>query len=111
MSGTGLTVYGVLALVFMMAMYALERRGPVFIAAFAVGCALASSYGFLSGAWPFGSVEAVWSLVAARRYWRARHPAVPATASPACVNPARSPAPSSSVPPAPSDPLFPNPSG
>jgi hypothetical protein len=75
-SGVGLTVYGVLALVFMMAMYALERRGTVFIAAFAVGCALASSYGFLSGAWPFGSVEAIWARIAARRYWTTRRRAV-----------------------------------
>jgi hypothetical protein len=31
-----------------------------------------SAYGFLQGAWPFGLVEAVWALVAARRWWRAR---------------------------------------
>src|SRR5580692_10166637 len=64
MSGVGLTVYGVTALVFMMSMYALERRNRVFILAFAVGCMLASSYGFLSGAWPFGAVEATWSRCA-----------------------------------------------
>jgi hypothetical protein len=69
MSGWGLTVYGVTALTFMMAMYALERRHPRFILAFALGCMLASSYGFLFGAWPFGAVEAIWSLVAIRRYW------------------------------------------
>ncbi len=68
MSGWGLTAYGVTALTFMMVMYGLERRHRAFILAFAVGCALASSYGFLSGAWPFGAVEAIWSLVAARRY-------------------------------------------
>jgi hypothetical protein len=68
MSGVGLTVYGVTALIFMMAMYALEERNRVFILAFAVGCMLASSYGFLSGAWPFGAVEAIWSLIALRRY-------------------------------------------
>ena len=62
------TLYGVAALTFMMLMYALERRGPGFILAFAVGCALSSAYGFLSGAWPFGVVEAVWALIAARRY-------------------------------------------
>jgi hypothetical protein len=64
----GLTIYGVTALTFMMAMYALERRHRGFVLAFAVGCMLASSYGFLSGAWPFGVVEAIWSLVALRRY-------------------------------------------
>ena len=63
-----ITVYGVVALSFMMAMYALEHRGDAFIAAFAGGCALSSIYGFVSGAWPFGVVEAVWCLIALRRY-------------------------------------------
>ncbi len=66
----GLTLYGVLALAFMMAMYALERRHRRYVLAFAIGCALASSYGFLSGAWPFGAVEAIWAVVALRRYQR-----------------------------------------
>ena len=65
-----LTIYGVLALTFMMTMYALERRHKRFVLAFACGCALASSYGFLSGAWPFGVVEAIWALVALRRFQR-----------------------------------------
>lgn len=65
---TAITVYGVVVLVFMMAMYALEGRGRRYVAAFALGCALSSSYGFASGAWPFGAVEAVWCLVALRRY-------------------------------------------
>lgn len=63
-----LTAFGVTALTFMMVMYALERRHPGFILAFACGCALASLYGFLSGAWPFGVVEAIWAGVAARRF-------------------------------------------
>jgi hypothetical protein len=63
-----LTVYGVLALSFMMVMYALERRDRMFILAFAIGCLLSSAYGFLSGAWPFGVVEAIWCLVAAQRF-------------------------------------------
>ena len=65
-----LTALGVCALVFMMTMYALESRGRRFIALFALGCALSSAYGFASGAWPFGSVEAVWTLVALRRFRR-----------------------------------------
>lgn len=63
-----LTLFGVLALTFMMAMYAFESRGPGFILAFAAGCLLSSIYGFLSGAWPFGVVEAIWTVVALRRY-------------------------------------------
>jgi hypothetical protein len=66
------TIYGVIAVTFMVGMYALERRGPVFIALFALGCVLSSVYGFLSGAWPFGVVELIWAAVAWRRYLSAR---------------------------------------
>jgi hypothetical protein len=62
------TVYGVCAVSFMMVMYALEGRGRRFVLGFALGCVLSSAYGFLSGAWPFGIVELVWSGVAIRRY-------------------------------------------
>ena len=70
MSTVGVTIYGVCAVSFMMAMYALERRARAFILAFALGCVLSSVYGFLSGAWPFGVVELVWSFVAVHRYRR-----------------------------------------
>jgi hypothetical protein len=70
----GLTIYGVTVLTFMMVMYALERRHDFYIAAFALGCALSSSYGFLSGAWPFGVIEAIWCVIAARRYLLTRRP-------------------------------------
>jgi membrane-bound metal-dependent hydrolase YbcI (DUF457 family) len=63
-----LTLFGVAALTFMMLMYALESRHRGFTLAFAGGCVLASLYGFLSGAWPFGVVEAIWAIVALRRY-------------------------------------------
>lgn len=64
------TIYGVCALSFMMLMYALERRHAGFVLAFAIGCLLSSAYGFLSGAWPFGVVEIIWSGIALRRYLR-----------------------------------------
>jgi hypothetical protein len=70
------TIYGVCAVTFMMVMYALEKRARVYVLAFAAGCVLSSAYGFLSGAWPFGVVELIWSVVAAARY---RAPAVRAT--------------------------------
>ena len=63
-----LTAFGIAALSFMMLMYALESRGRIYVLAFAAGCALSSVYGFASGAWPFGLVEAVWTIVALRRY-------------------------------------------
>jgi NADH:ubiquinone oxidoreductase subunit 6 (subunit J) len=63
-----LTVFGVLALTFMMAMYALESRSPTYVLAFAFGCLLSSAYGFLVGAWPFGVVEVIWAGIAVRRY-------------------------------------------
>jgi hypothetical protein len=62
------TIYGVCALTFMMGMYALEKRGPRYVIGFAVGCLLSSAYGFLSGAWPFGIVEFIWSGVAVARF-------------------------------------------
>ncbi len=77
-----LTVYGVVVLTFMMIMYALERRGERFVLAFALGCALSSSYGFASGAWPFGVVEAIWSVIALRRYLDVRRSHSSALAEP-----------------------------
>jgi hypothetical protein len=66
-----LTLFGLLAVTAMLVFYALEDRSPWFILAFAGACALASAYGFLQGAWPFGVVEAVWAAVAMHR-WRSR---------------------------------------
>ena len=62
-----LTLFGVTVLSLMMLMYALEARGRTFVLAFAIFCALSSLYGFLSGAWPFGVVEAIWAGIAFRR--------------------------------------------
>jgi hypothetical protein len=62
------TIFGVLAVSFMMVMYTLEARHAGFVLAFMVGCLLSSVYGFLSGAWPFGVVEIIWAGVAFRRY-------------------------------------------
>jgi presenilin-like A22 family membrane protease len=67
-----LTAFGVCAVSAMMLFYALEDRSAWFVLAFAAACVLASIYGFLQGAWPFGVVEAIWSLVALRRWWRKR---------------------------------------
>jgi hypothetical protein len=65
---TLLTLFGLFAVTAMLICYALEARSRWFILAFAAACALGSIYGFLQGAWPFGLVEAIWSVVAIRRW-------------------------------------------
>jgi hypothetical protein len=76
------TIYGVCVVTFMMTMYALESRHRGFIFAFAVGCVLSSSYGFLSGAWPFGVVELVWSGIALHRFMTSGAPSANSSATP-----------------------------
>ena len=72
MTMDGLTVFGLVAVSLMLVCYAFEARSPWWILGFAGACALGSAYGFLQGAWPFGLVEAIWSLVALRRWQVAR---------------------------------------
>jgi hypothetical protein len=67
-----LTAFGLFAVSAMLVCYALEDRSPWYVLAFAAACALGSLYGFLQGAWPFGLVEAVWAVVALRRWRRVR---------------------------------------
>jgi hypothetical protein len=62
---TALDLFAVTA---MLVTYALEKRSPWFVLAFAGACVLGSAYGFLQGAWPFGLMEAIWAVVAMRRY-------------------------------------------
>jgi hypothetical protein len=67
-----LTFFGLFAVSAMLVCYALENRSHWFVLLFAVSCALGSIYGFLQGAWPFGLVEGVWSIVALRRWLTVR---------------------------------------
>jgi len=64
-----LTAFGLFAVTAMLVMYALENRHHGFTLGFACACLLGSVYGFLQGAWPFGLVEAIWSMVALRKWW------------------------------------------
>ena len=64
-----LTIFGLAAVTAMLVCYGMEHRHPAWVLGFAASCALGSIYGFLQGAWPFGAVEAIWSVVALRR-WR-----------------------------------------
>lgn len=65
---SGLTLFGVFALSAMLLCYAMEARSHWFTLAFAAACCLASAYGFLQGAWPFGVLEVIWAVVALRRW-------------------------------------------
>lgn len=65
-----LTIFGLFSVTAMLVTYALEKRSPWFILAFAGSCLLGSAYGFLQGAWPFGLVEGIWAIVALRRWWQ-----------------------------------------
>jgi hypothetical protein len=63
-----LTAFGLFAVTAMLVCYALERKGRRYILGFSIACVLGSIYGFLQGAWPFGLVEAIWALVALKRW-------------------------------------------
>lgn len=66
-----LTLFGLLAVSLMLLTYTFESRSHWMVLAFALACLLASAYGFLQGAWPFGVVELIWAGVALMR-WRNR---------------------------------------
>jgi predicted ATP-dependent Lon-type protease len=70
MSGT--EALGVFAIVIMVGSYALEKRSPVFIASFAVGCALAATYALLIKSYPFLIAEGIWAVIAANRWRQSR---------------------------------------
>ncbi len=69
-----LTIFGALAVTAMLVFYALEARSAAFVLAFAGACVTSSAYGFMQGAWPFGVVELIWSVIALRR-WQVRRAA------------------------------------
>jgi hypothetical protein len=63
-----LSAFGLFAVTAMLICYALERKSRWYVLGFTAACALGSVYGFLQGAWPFGIVEAIWAVVALRRW-------------------------------------------
>jgi pterin-4a-carbinolamine dehydratase len=63
-----LTIFGLFSVISGLIFYAFEYRSHWFILAFALSCVLGSIYGFLQGAWPFGLVEAIWSIVVLSRW-------------------------------------------
>lgn len=68
-----LTIFGVFAVSAMLVCYAFDGRSHWWTLGFALACLLSSIYGFMQGAWPFGVIEGIWSLVAVRRWWLRKH--------------------------------------
>lgn len=69
---SSLDAFGLFAVAFCLLCYTLEPKSHWYILGFTLGCILGSIYGFLQGAWPFGLVEAVWTVIAFRRWLAAR---------------------------------------
>ena len=63
-----LTAFGSIAVGVMLVSYWLEARSKWFVLAFAGGCAATAAYSGIVQAWPVMVVEAVWGLVALRRF-------------------------------------------
>ena len=76
-----LTLFGLFAVTAMLVTYALEKRSHWYIIGFAIACMLGSAYGFLQGAWPFGIIEAIWSLIALKRWHSVRTLSIQETSS------------------------------
>ena len=52
----------------MVVAYALERRSASYVLVFSLACMAAAVYAVLIGSWPFAAVEAIWSVIALRRW-------------------------------------------
>jgi len=63
---------GIVAISIMVVSYALERRGRIYIAIFALGCALAAIYAFYIHSYPFLIAEGLWSVIAIQRWRQAK---------------------------------------
>ncbi len=66
--------FGICAVGAMALMYALEEGSHLFVLGFAAACLAASLYAVLIQSWPFAVVEALWAIIAVRRWWRVRSP-------------------------------------
>lgn len=67
-------LFGISVLSIMMLFYALESRKPEYTLLFGITCIGSSLYGFLSGAWPFGIIEVLWTVVSFRKYYMLKNP-------------------------------------
>lgn len=69
-----ITLFGSIAVAIMMLSYWLEPRSKWFVLLFAAGWAATSTYGGLVAAYPITVIEAIWAVIALRRFFgRHRH--------------------------------------
>ncbi len=66
----GMTWCGWAIVVAVMFFYAVERRSPLFIFAFATAAWTGAVYGYLRGSWQVGVVGGIWGCLAVRKCWR-----------------------------------------
>ena len=64
----GLGAYDLVALILLVLFYALERRAPRYLLAFASVCLAWSIYGFVRFAWIIGALQLMGAAVAFRRW-------------------------------------------
>ena len=67
-----LTAFGLFAVTAMLVCYSFDARSHWWTLGFAGACLCGGVYGFLQGACPFGLVESVWAVIAARRWFNRR---------------------------------------
>ena len=67
-----ITLFGSVAVTVMMLSYWLEPRSKWFVLSFALGCAATSIYSVVVAAYPITIIEAIWAVVALRRFYRRR---------------------------------------
>ena len=61
-------VFGASAVGAMALFYALEKRSPKFLLAFAAACLASAGYAVVIRSWPFAAVEFLWASIAVRRW-------------------------------------------
>ncbi len=67
-----ITLFGSVAVTVMMLSYWLEPRSKWFVLSFALGCTATSIYSVMVAAYPITIVEAIWAVIALRRFSRRR---------------------------------------
>ena len=77
MTTSAIETLGIAAITIMVFSYAFERRNRLFIAIFALGCALAAAYALFIESYPFLIAESVWCIIALRRWHTSRNLAPP----------------------------------